>query len=166
MLNGLTMSRIKHTTSTYITKDSINARPMIIVVVIGPEAPGLRAMPSKALRMPRACEKAPPIAAMARPNAALAATIPKYRNSASDFLTASAASATELKTTSTTTTANPSHASFLRIQIPPFARFSGRHLSVCGLMMLLFRHGDVDHRQQHEHKSLDETHENPQEHNW
>src|SRR5262245_58338957 len=93
---------------------------MIIVVVIGPEAPGLRAIPSKALLMPRDCEKAPPIAAMARPNAALAATIPKYRNSASDLLAASAACATELNTIRSTTTASPSHANFLRIQIPPF----------------------------------------------
>src|SRR5215475_4334063 len=132
---------------------------MIIVVVIGPEAPGLRAIPSKALLMPRDCEKAPPIAAMAKPNAALAATIPKYRNSASDFVATSTACATALKATSRSTTANPTHTSFLPIHNPPFLSF--QRTPPNRLMRLLFRPSNVDHRQQHEYEPLNNADKDP-----
>src|SRR6266498_3961807 len=134
---------------------------MIMAVVMVPDAPGFRAIPSKALRMPRDCDKAPPMAAIDRPKAVLAAAIPKYRSSASDFFATSAASAIELNVRSSTTTAKPHHTSFLRIQFPPFFRFSRHHLGVDRLMMLLFCTGDVDHRQEHEHEALDEAHEDP-----
>src|SRR4030042_1616125 len=53
-----------------MTSDSIIARPMIIGVTIFPEAPGLRAIPSRAEVRPRDWLRAPPKAAMEMPKPA------------------------------------------------------------------------------------------------